>query len=259
MFVPASRSSEVRQAGAGCAEMGAAKIIICATFGIFVIVLISLHNMLVGTSSPPEGWAGEESIPRDDPFPARRIGGIGILKKNNLRSHGRDESNKSGNDKGAKGSGNDDSLGPVSGDKKFEHFLHPGHLMESHSESEEALAAREYVASVSRSYAVFEEPSCPQSPEAGYPKHYPVLDVLENWQPDEPDKRPDKIFNSLCYFDYSDLAQRAQAVRYRDAEVREFDVSKVDVVVVVVVVGVVVSGVVWCGAVWCGAVRYGAV
>lgn len=46
-----------------------------------------------------------------------------------------------------------------------------------------------------------------------------MLDIIKNWNPDDPNFRPDNIYSSLCYFDYSVESDLSAAFAYRDAEV----------------------------------------
>ncbi|KAL3810687.1 hypothetical protein ACHAXA_003291 [Cyclostephanos tholiformis] len=61
--------------------------------------------------------------------------------------------------------------------------------------------------------------NCPDVPPPGYPMHFPVLDVLNNWPTDSTDPPPeaDGIYQALCVFDYR--ADMHKAENYRDAEV----------------------------------------
>uniref|UniRef100_A0A6U5H2S0 JmjC domain-containing protein n=1 Tax=Grammatophora oceanica TaxID=210454 RepID=A0A6U5H2S0_9STRA len=56
---------------------------------------------------------------------------------------------------------------------------------------------------------------CPPQPPEGYPYAFPILDVLNNWPPDDPIPRPD-IHQSLCVFDYR--RDRSKAWLYRQME-----------------------------------------
>ncbi|CAM9184918.1 unnamed protein product, partial [Phaeothamnion confervicola] len=58
---------------------------------------------------------------------------------------------------------------------------------------------------------------CPPQPAAGYPKEYPIMDVLRHWGTDDAGRVPPKHFLSICRFDYQKEFETAQ--RYRDAEV----------------------------------------
>lgn len=72
-------------------------------------------------------------------------------------------------------------------------------------------------ASSHRSEAV-EHVKCPKFPPQGYPKHYPIMDVIGNWNPDDT-TIPVKHYDSLCHFDLSDPVDYAKAENYRKAEV----------------------------------------
>ena len=60
--------------------------------------------------------------------------------------------------------------------------------------------------------------NCPKSPEAGYPKGYPILSLLDNWNTDETNIPPFH-FDSLCHFDFQNETELASAYQYRKAEV----------------------------------------
>ena len=90
--------------------------------------------------------------------------------------------------------------------------LHPSHLKSVHSPG-----AKDSVADLRNTFTPFDPPRCPPTPPPGYPREYPVMDIIKNWNPDLPNYRPEKIYQSLCYFDYgTDLAA---AYAYREAEV----------------------------------------
>ena len=58
---------------------------------------------------------------------------------------------------------------------------------------------------------------CPDIPPHGYPMHYPVLDVLDNWPTDKTDIPERGIYQGLCIFDYNTEMDKAE--NYRVAEV----------------------------------------
>jgi len=58
---------------------------------------------------------------------------------------------------------------------------------------------------------------CPEVPPPGYPKAYPIMDIVHNWGPDRPKPIPPKHYTSFCRFDYKRDLRKALA--YRDAEV----------------------------------------
>lgn len=91
---------------------------------------------------------------------------------------------------------------------------HPRHLQDEHLPG-----VKESVTSLKKEYARYEEIECPPTPDPDYPTHYHATDIISNWNPDSPNERPKYIYNSLCYFDYSDPAQRQAALNYRLAEV----------------------------------------
>jgi hypothetical protein len=57
--------------------------------------------------------------------------------------------------------------------------------------------------------------NCPEHPPEGYPIHWPVLDVLHNWSPDNATPHH-SIFQGLCNFDYR--TELSKAENYRRAE-----------------------------------------
>ena len=64
--------------------------------------------------------------------------------------------------------------------------------------------------------------NCPETPPAGYPREYPILDVLRNWNPNSV-VPPQQVYQGICVFDVS-LANnitlmRQQILNYRVAEV----------------------------------------
>lgn len=64
----------------------------------------------------------------------------------------------------------------------------------------------------------FERVPCPLVPAADYPKPYPIMDLLNNWNTDSTDIPPFH-YDSLCHFDYRNETQRKQAYTYREKEV----------------------------------------
>lgn len=62
-------------------------------------------------------------------------------------------------------------------------------------------------------YDVF---NCPDDPPENYPFEYPILDVLNNWNPDNPTPVTE-IYQGICVFQYA--TEYDKAVRYREAEV----------------------------------------
>jgi hypothetical protein len=57
---------------------------------------------------------------------------------------------------------------------------------------------------------------CPEVPPPGYPKAYPIMDIIHNWGPDRPKPIPPKHYASFCRFDYQKDLRKA--LTYRDAE-----------------------------------------
>ncbi|GMH65586.1 hypothetical protein TrST_g8428 [Triparma strigata] len=93
-------------------------------------------------------------------------------------------------------------------------ILNPQHLASTHKPH-----VKEDVMSLKNEYPRKDAPHCPPHPPSDYPHEYPILDILANWPPDMPDFRPEVVYNSLCYFDYSLEGDRAAALNYRKAEV----------------------------------------
>ena len=59
--------------------------------------------------------------------------------------------------------------------------------------------------------------NCPIVPPAGYPRAYPIMDIVTNWSPDRSTPLPQKHYHALCRFDYRRDLEKAMA--YREAEV----------------------------------------
>jgi len=57
---------------------------------------------------------------------------------------------------------------------------------------------------------------CPDTPPVGYPMAYSMLDIVDNWNPDNTDI-PAMHYDSLCHFDYKTEYKKAET--YRNAEV----------------------------------------
>ena len=60
------------------------------------------------------------------------------------------------------------------------------------------------------------EIDCPTFPPKGYPQHFNVVDVIENWPADDPAPR-EHIYQGMCVFDYQTDLEKAE--NYRKAEV----------------------------------------
>ena len=58
--------------------------------------------------------------------------------------------------------------------------------------------------------------NCPLYPPEGYPYAWPVIDIVQNWPPDDTNPRP-KIYQGICVFDYETEMEKAKI--YREAEV----------------------------------------
>ena len=63
----------------------------------------------------------------------------------------------------------------------------------------------------------FERIKCPTYPPMGYPHTYPIMDLINNWGPDNTDIPP-MHYDSLCHFDMSLESDRIKAENYREAE-----------------------------------------
>lgn len=57
--------------------------------------------------------------------------------------------------------------------------------------------------------------NCPEYPPEGYPMQWPVLEVLDNWSPDDPTPHHE-IYQGWCIFDYRTEMEKAN--NYREAE-----------------------------------------
>lgn len=60
--------------------------------------------------------------------------------------------------------------------------------------------------------------NCPEFPEKDYPKAYHMMDIINNWNPDNTEIPPFH-FDSLCHFDYQNPEEYKKAENYRNAEV----------------------------------------
>jgi len=60
--------------------------------------------------------------------------------------------------------------------------------------------------------------NCPANPPIGYPRDWPALHVVTNWNPGNTTE-PERLFQGLCVFDYSDDLDVERATKYRNAEV----------------------------------------
>jgi len=63
--------------------------------------------------------------------------------------------------------------------------------------------------------------NCPDQPPEGYPFSWNVLDVLDNWNPDDTELPSDakRLHQGLCVFDHDKPAHQAKMNTYRTAEV----------------------------------------
>lgn len=73
---------------------------------------------------------------------------------------------------------------------------------------------------------------CPIFPASDYPKAYPIMDVLNNWNTDSTEIPP-LHYDSICHFDYRNETQVQQAYNYREKEVPfiMYNIPEVDEVV----------------------------
>ena len=69
-------------------------------------------------------------------------------------------------------------------------------------------------------------------PPRDYPKEYPIMDLISNWNPDNTEI-PAQHYDSLCHFDFSDPQQLKAAENYRKAELPfiVYNIPEVDGVV----------------------------
>lgn len=58
---------------------------------------------------------------------------------------------------------------------------------------------------------------CPAVPPPFYPKEYPIMDLINNWPPDDA-TIPPRHYHSLCRFDFSKPGDVLKAEAYREAE-----------------------------------------
>ncbi|CAM9435727.1 unnamed protein product, partial [Choristocarpus tenellus] len=61
-----------------------------------------------------------------------------------------------------------------------------------------------------------EEFNCPDEPQEDYPRGYPIMDVIKNWNPNNVSFIPPNIFLSTCRFDYQHELEKATT--YQEAE-----------------------------------------
>lgn len=57
--------------------------------------------------------------------------------------------------------------------------------------------------------------NCPAVPPPNYPEQFPIMDLIDNWNPDQAEA-PAKHYHALCRFDYATDLEKAFA--YREAE-----------------------------------------
>jgi hypothetical protein len=70
----------------------------------------------------------------------------------------------------------------------------------------------------SHSSVPFDKIDCPTHPAPGYPKHYPLSVITNNWNTDNTEIPPFH-YDSLCHFDYQNPEDNKKAYNYREAEV----------------------------------------
>jgi hypothetical protein len=69
----------------------------------------------------------------------------------------------------------------------------------------------------SHSSLPFDRPApCPEFPTSDYPKEYPIMSLVRNWNPDD-SVIPPRHYDSLCHFDFA--TEQHKAYNYRDADV----------------------------------------
>lgn len=78
----------------------------------------------------------------------------------------------------------------------------------------------------------FYQPDCPLIPPQGYPKTFSMLDIINNWNPDDTNI-PAFHYDSICHFDGQNATQLQAAMLYRAAEVPFilYNIPEVDAVV----------------------------
>lgn len=78
----------------------------------------------------------------------------------------------------------------------------------------------------------FEYPDVQPEVSSAYPPTTSLLDIIENWNPDDVDAIPDPFMETLQVFNYSNPEQRAMAEKYRNAELpfKIFAVPEIDAV-----------------------------
>jgi len=59
--------------------------------------------------------------------------------------------------------------------------------------------------------------NCPMIPPEGYPESWKILDIIHNWNPDDPTSEKRLIYQGLCTFDYETELEKAKT--YREHEV----------------------------------------
>ena len=60
---------------------------------------------------------------------------------------------------------------------------------------------------------------CPLAPPPNYPFSWNVMDVLDNWNPDETEILPSTIYQGVCVFDWNKEGDEEKAENYRQSEV----------------------------------------
>lgn len=63
----------------------------------------------------------------------------------------------------------------------------------------------------------FFTPDCPLMPPKDYPKTFSMLDIIQNWNPDDTNI-PLFHYDSICHFDYQNATQMQSAMNYRAVE-----------------------------------------
>jgi hypothetical protein len=97
----------------------------------------------------------------------------------------------------------------------------------------------------STTYDVFD---CPATPPWGYPREYPILDVLTHWKTDNIDRSPSRIYQGICIFDFASLSvdhdtqdssseqqeqqqHRLQRLQHLQQQVRNYQTAEVPFVI----------------------------
>ncbi|CAN0158461.1 unnamed protein product, partial [Discosporangium mesarthrocarpum] len=70
--------------------------------------------------------------------------------------------------------------------------------------------------------------ACPDTPPPGYPKEFPLVDLLENWPPDKPGKIPRFHYLGVCRFDYLTELHKAEAYSAEEKPFLMYNIPTLD-------------------------------